>query len=108
LSAERYFFSSSLVVAAYAQLPVPKTDQVQIFSFCKVCGKATPFIPMSEETWKYSFGKFLELTYYNEFVKTSSECCGHSPHKDHTRCFFSQNLVRQRALASPQSEGLAR
>lgn len=75
------------------ELPVPKTDQVQIFSFCKVCGKATPFIPMSEETWKYSFGKFLELTYYNEFVKTSSECCGHSPHKDHTRCFFSQKLV---------------
>ena len=86
---------------------MPKTDQVQIFSFCKVCGKATPFIPMSEETWKYSFGKFLELTYYNEFVKTSSECCGHSPHKGHTRCFFSQKLVRQRPLASPKSEGLA-
>lgn len=59
---EYKFDVSTLLVAFYLhflnffllvpQLPVPKSEQIQIFSFCKSCGKATPFISMSEGSVK--------------------------------------------------------
>jgi len=74
-------------------LPNHSTDQVQILNFCKLCGKATPFVSISEETWRYSFGKFLELTFYNKNIKSNIEGCSHSVHTDHVRYIFKKNMV---------------
>jgi len=41
----------NLLTSSYNQLPSAESpDQMQVFSFCKVCGKASPFMPMSEGT----------------------------------------------------------
>jgi hypothetical protein len=39
---------------------------IATWTYCKNCGKVvTPLIFISENTWKYSFGKFLESFFYN-------------------------------------------
>ncbi|KAL3915868.1 MAG: hypothetical protein SGILL_005444, partial [Bacillariaceae sp.] len=39
---------------------------IATWSYCKQCGKVvTPLKWLSENTWKYSFGKFLESFFYN-------------------------------------------
>ncbi|KAJ3413991.1 1-phosphatidylinositol-3-phosphate 5-kinase [Chytridiales sp. JEL 0842] len=37
------------------------------------------------ETWRYSFGKYLELTFHHTGLLSSQ--CGHSVHRDHVRFF---------------------
>lgn len=35
---------------------------IYMWSVCKKCGRTTtPLVPMSEDTWKFSLGKFLEV-----------------------------------------------
>lgn len=35
---------------------------IYMWSECKKCGKlTTPLVPMSDDTWKFSLGKFLEV-----------------------------------------------
>eukprot|EP01035_Chromulina_nebulosa_P017670 gene17670-23259_t len=51
---------------------------IYMSSFCKECNQiVTPDVLMSDETWKMSFGKFMEIFFYN----TSSRCrtggCNH-------------------------------
>jgi hypothetical protein len=39
---------------------------IATWTFCNSCAKVvTPLIYISEETWNYSFGKFLEVYFYN-------------------------------------------
>ena len=39
---------------------------IATWTFCKHCNKVvTPLVYISENTWKYSFGKFLESFFYN-------------------------------------------
>jgi 1-phosphatidylinositol-3-phosphate 5-kinase len=47
----------------------PSPDLITTWSACRVCGSATPFIPVSEEMQRYSFAKFLELHFYPADVK---------------------------------------
>ena len=36
--------------------------KIYMWSACKKCGRlTTPLVPMSEDTWKFSLGKFLEV-----------------------------------------------
>ncbi|CAN0441665.1 unnamed protein product, partial [Hapterophycus canaliculatus] len=35
-----------------------------MWSSCKKCGQlTTPLVPMSDDTWKFSLGKFLEVCF---------------------------------------------
>lgn len=37
-------------------------NHIYMWSQCKKCGRVTtPLVPMSEDTWKFSLGKFLEV-----------------------------------------------
>lgn len=37
-------------------------NKMYMWSMCKKCGRVTtPLVPMSEDTWKFSFAKFLEV-----------------------------------------------
>jgi hypothetical protein len=43
---------------------------IYMWSHCKRCGRmASPLVQMSEDTWKFSFGKFLEVSYYNSSAR---------------------------------------
>jgi hypothetical protein len=48
---------------------------------------------MSENTWKYSFGKYLELTFYHLQLQSRAHSCTHDIHREHMRYFSFQNLV---------------
>ncbi|KAI8907211.1 hypothetical protein EDD86DRAFT_192392 [Gorgonomyces haynaldii] len=68
-------------------------DRIMMWSLCKTCQESTPFIPMSEETWKYSFGKYLELTFYHPHVLPRAMSCKHDIHTSHIRFFSLSNLT---------------
>lgn len=48
---------------------------IATWTYCKVCSKViTPLVYISENTWKFSFGKFLEVFFYNrDAIMNSSE-----------------------------------
>ncbi|KAG5437249.1 hypothetical protein PCANB_001042 [Pneumocystis canis] len=66
---------------------------ILVWSYCKNCKKNTPMIPMSDNSWKYSFGKYLELAFYNIAFRSRSFACSHDINKDHIRYFGYQNFV---------------
>lgn len=87
---------------------------IYVSSYCKICKTATPFSPMSPgntfrgffysialtlftETWNYSFGKFLELSFYCTSAINQAPECAHSVYRDHIRYFSCGNLVAQMA-----------
>ena len=62
------------------------SDLVLMWSYCKKCeSAASPRVECSRHTLSYSFGKFLETSFYNSNVV--SRRCGHSLHRDMVRCF---------------------
>ncbi|KAJ3086428.1 1-phosphatidylinositol-3-phosphate 5-kinase, partial [Quaeritorhiza haematococci] len=74
--------------------PVPGLEnKISMWSFCRICSSVTPVVPMSEETWKYSFGKYLELTFYHTPLTCRADMCPHNIHTDHIRYFGYQNLA---------------
>ena len=72
----------------------PSPDLVITWSACRVCGSATPFIPVSEEMQRYSFAKFLELHFYPADVKlVQGAGCQHNIYQDHIRYFASKGMT---------------
>ena len=68
--------------------PVEGMDErIIMWSRCRKCRVTTPFIPMSEETWKYSLGKYLELSFYHLNICSRSHDCDHDIFNDFTRFF---------------------
>lgn len=44
----------------------PEDSPIATWTYCSNCAKVvTPLVYISEDTWKYSFGKFLESFFYN-------------------------------------------
>ena len=58
-----------------------------MWSWCKRCERSTAVVPMSDETWALSLGKFLESTFYGDGYRVQNSECTHSVHKDHIRYF---------------------
>ena len=56
----------------------PEDSPIATWSYCKNCAKVvTPLVYISENTWRYSFGKFLESFFYNRdqvMNSPQSEC----------------------------------
>ncbi|KAJ3029837.1 1-phosphatidylinositol-3-phosphate 5-kinase [Rhizophlyctis rosea] len=78
------------------QFPCPVQGMeatILMWSACKQCGHTTPYVPMSEETWKYSFGKYLELWYYCAQSDCRGPLCSHNVHIDYIRFFGLKNLA---------------
>ncbi|KAJ4485636.1 hypothetical protein J3R30DRAFT_3440944 [Lentinula aciculospora] len=72
----------------------PAPDLVTTWSACRVCGSATPFIPVSEEMQRYSFAKFLELYFYPSDVKlVQGAGCQHNIYQHHVRYFASKGMT---------------
>ncbi|KAK6380163.1 Mitochondrial distribution and morphology protein 12 [Exophiala oligosperma] len=62
-------------------------DVILMWSQCKVCGVETTVTPMSPSTWKYSFGKYLELSFWSADLHARAGICPHDLHRDHLRYF---------------------
>ena len=72
----------------------PSPDLITTWSACRVCGSATPFIPVSEEMQRYSFAKFLELHFYPADVKlVQGAGCQHNIYQHHIRYFASRGMT---------------
>ncbi|KAJ6623112.1 hypothetical protein B0H10DRAFT_1873551 [Mycena sp. CBHHK59/15] len=73
---------------------LPAPDLITTWSACRVCGSATPFIPVSEEMQRYSFAKFLELHFYPADVKlVQGAGCQHNIYQHHIRYFATKGMT---------------
>jgi 1-phosphatidylinositol-3-phosphate 5-kinase len=76
-------------------------DKITMWSYCKICKEKTPEVTMSDETWRYSFGKYLELIFYMEKATCSGlSSCEHDLHREHVNYF----VVSQHTKLIPISE----
>ncbi|KAL9004562.1 MAG: hypothetical protein Q9188_002632 [Gyalolechia gomerana] len=66
---------------------------ILMWGCCRICGKETQVMPMSENTWKYSFGKYLELSFWSKDVHARADVCPHDLHRDHLRYFGFKDLA---------------
>ena len=72
----------------------PAPDMITTWSACRVCGSATPFIPISEEMQRYSFAKFLELHFYPADVQlVQGAGCQHNIYQHHVRYFATRGMT---------------
>ena len=72
----------------------PSPEMITTWSACRVCGSATPFIPISEEMQRYSFAKFLELHFYPADVQlVQGAGCHHNIYQHHIRYFATKGMT---------------
>ncbi|GJN70179.1 1-phosphatidylinositol-3-phosphate 5-kinase [Purpureocillium lilacinum] len=63
-------------------------DGITMWTYCKLCKKDSDETAMSETTFKYSFGKYLELLYWGRGLKMKDVVdCTHDHHQEHVRYF---------------------
>ena len=68
-------------------------DTILMWSCCRICEKETQVMPMSESTWKYSFGKYLELSFWSSGLRARAGVCPHDLHRNHLRYFGFKDLA---------------
>ncbi|KAK3044145.1 hypothetical protein LTS18_002058, partial [Coniosporium uncinatum] len=68
-------------------------NTILMWSVCRLCGQETQVIPMSDNTWKYSFAKYLELTFWSSELHPRASICPHDIHRDHVRYFGFSNVA---------------
>ena len=68
-------------------------DTILMWSCCRICSKETPVIAMSENSWKYSFAKYLELCFWSSNIQARAGICPHDLHRDHIRYFGFQDIA---------------
>ncbi|KAI9715239.1 MAG: hypothetical protein M1812_006050 [Candelaria pacifica] len=60
-------------------------ETILMWSCCRICGNETQVMPMSDSTWKYSFGKYLELSFWSSELHPRAGVCPHDLHRNHVR-----------------------
>lgn len=71
-----------------ATVSSPYHTPIYFSSYCKRCSKlVVPPSLLSSDTWKLSFGKFLEISLYNASAKCTNSKCFHSIRDDHVALF---------------------
>lgn len=69
-------------------------DGIVMWSWCSKCQKVSPVIPISRDTWSFSFAKYLELRFHGSiYNRRGNPGCQHSLHHDHYQYFGCKNLV---------------
>lgn len=71
------------------------SDTIVMWSWCTRCNSVTPVVPMSTDTWSFSFAKFLEFKVHGYMYgrRGKNETCTHSIHHDHVHYFGFRNIV---------------
>ena len=68
-------------------------DMILMWSKCRVCDKETQVLTMSDNTWKYSYGKYLELSFWSTNLRARAGICPHDLHRNHLRYFGFKNVA---------------
>ena len=68
-------------------------DIILMWSVCRICSKETQVMPMSYNTWKYSLGKYLELSFWSYGLRPRAGICPHDLHRDYVRYFGFKNVA---------------
>ena len=68
-------------------------DTILMWSICRLCGKETQVMPMSDSSWKYSFGKYLELSFWSSELHARADVCPHDLHRNHLRYFGFKDMA---------------
>ncbi|KAK9449829.1 uncharacterized protein V1518DRAFT_414772, partial [Limtongia smithiae] len=66
---------------------------ILMWSHCTKCDITLQPSVMSEESWKYSFGKYLERSFWSAPLSMRGDLCHHDFHKDHIRIFGVHGLA---------------
>ncbi|KAJ5765455.1 hypothetical protein N7520_005014 [Penicillium odoratum] len=83
----------SVLVQPYPSKLRGMQDTVLMWSCCKICGHETQVTQMSENTWKYSFGKYLEVSFWGRNLHARAGACPHDLQRDHLRYFGFKDLA---------------
>lgn len=86
----KYINGNGMVNVSVEQMPCKVSgldDSILMWSYCTLCEQNMPVAPMSSTTWKYSMGKYLELSLYGEPLKMRASTCPHNVYRDHVRYF---------------------
>lgn len=97
----KYTHSQGIVTVKISEDQIKnENSKIKMTSRCKICNTMTPKVNMNNETWCYSFAKFLELKFQGhsytrniDSSQTSKTPCKHSMHRDHTQYFSSNGLI---------------
>jgi 1-phosphatidylinositol-3-phosphate 5-kinase len=80
---------------AVDQFPCPSPgneNNVITWSYCKVCKEASPTAIIKEETWKFSWAKYLEHAFYPPSIRGGFGC-PHDVYRDQIRYFAIHNVA---------------
>ncbi|KAL4891766.1 hypothetical protein BDV59DRAFT_181704 [Aspergillus ambiguus] len=95
----RQFVHGEAQISVFSQAHPAKLpglqDIILMWSVCKICGNETQVSPMSDNTWKYSFGKYLELSFWGRNLHARAGVCPHDLQRDHTRFFGFKDVAVQ-------------
>lgn len=69
------------------------SDSILMWSTCKECRVSTPILPMSDDTWKYSLGKYFELSFWSSELSFREHICPHNLYRSHVRFFGFKNMA---------------
>lgn len=69
-------------------------DNIVMWSWCSKCQSVSPIVPMSTDTWSFSFAKYLQLRFHaGIYSRRGTPPCKHSLHHDHHQYFGYKNIV---------------
>ncbi|WWC70740.1 uncharacterized protein I206_104691 [Kwoniella pini CBS 10737] len=80
---------------AMDQFPCPSPgheDQIITWSYCRLCASPSPTTILREETWKMSWGSYLEHCFYPSETRAGFTC-PHDAFRDQIRYFAHRNLA---------------
>ena len=80
---------------AMDQFPCPSPgheDQIITWSYCRLCATPSPTTILREETWKMSWGAYLEHCFYPP-ERSAGFACPHDAYRDQIRYFAHRNLA---------------
>lgn len=100
-----YVHDQSRITVFVELNPAPRKpelgDGITMWTYCKICRTDSEETPMSNATYKYSFGKYLELFYWGRGLRMTGRVnCPHDHHRDHIR-YFSLDGSRVRIHWDP-------
>lgn len=69
-------------------------NMIVMWSCCRKCEHVSPVVPMSSDTWSFSFAKYLELKFHgNIYTRRGDDNCKHSLHHDYVQYFRHKDLI---------------
>ncbi|VEU22138.1 DEKNAAC103110 [Brettanomyces naardenensis] len=104
-----YVHGSGKVDVVLEESPQPtqgREDIILAWSLCKICQSKTAVLPLSGNAWKYSFGKYLELSFWCRGTKVKGSNCDHDFYRDQMHYFGFQGMALRIEYSEIETLGL--